>query len=39
MERIRIMMADDSPEIRSYFSNIISHEADMDLVGSGPDGP
>ena len=38
MERIRIMMADDSPEIRSYFSNIISHEADMDLVGTAASG-
>ncbi len=38
MERIRIMMADDSPEIRSYFSNIISHEADMELVGTAASG-
>ena len=38
MERIRIMMTDDSPEIRSYFSNIISHEADMELVGTAASG-
>ena len=29
---IRIMMADDNPEVRSYFSNILTHEGDMELV-------
>ena len=38
MKQIRIMMADDSPEIRSYFANFISHEADMELVGTASSG-
>ena len=38
MEPIRIMMADDSPEIRSYFANIITHEEDMDLTGAASSG-
>ena len=38
MEPIRIMMADDSPEIRSYFANIITHEEDMDLIGAASSG-
>ena len=32
------MMADDSPEIRSYFANMISHEADMELAGTASSG-
>ncbi len=31
-------MADDSPEIRSYFANMISHEADMELAGTASSG-
>ena len=38
MKPIRVMMADDSPEIRSYFANFISHEADMELVGTASSG-
>ena len=38
MKQIRIMMADDSPEIRNYFSNIISHEEDMELAGTAASG-
>ena len=38
MKRIRIMMADDSPEIRSYFANFISHETDMELAGTASSG-
>ena len=38
MEPIRIMMADDSPEIRNYFAGFLSHEADMELVGSASSG-
>ena len=38
MKQIRIMMADDSPEIRSYFSNMITHEADMELAGIASSG-
>ena len=38
MKPIRVMMADDSPEIRSYFANIISHEADMELAGTASSG-
>ena len=38
MKRIRIMMADDSPEIRNYFAGFLSHEADMELVGSASSG-
>jgi DNA-binding NarL/FixJ family response regulator len=32
------MMADDSPEIRSYFASFISHEADMELAGTASSG-
>ncbi len=38
MKPIRVMMADDSPEIRSYFANMISHEADMELAGTASSG-
>ena len=38
MKPIRIMMADDSPEIRNYFTNIISHEEDMELAGTASTG-
>lgn len=38
MKPIRVMMADDSPEIRSYFANFISHETDMELVGTASSG-
>ena len=38
MKRIRIMMADDSPEIRDYFANFISHEPDMELAGTASSG-
>ena len=38
MKPIRIMMADDSPEIRSYFANMISHETDMELAGTASSG-
>lgn len=38
MESIRILMADDNPEIRSYFSGILSHESDMELVGLASSG-
>ena len=31
-------MADDSPEIRSYFASFISHEADMELAGTASSG-
>ena len=32
------MMADDIPEIRSYFANFIDHEADMEFVGTAASG-
>ena len=38
MKPIRVMMADDSPEIRSYFSSFISHESDMELAGTASSG-
>ena len=38
MNRIRIIMADDNPEIRSYFSGLLSQEPDMELVGSASSG-
>jgi len=38
MKPIRVMMADDSPEIRSYFASFISHEADMELAGTASSG-
>ncbi len=33
MNRIRILMADDSAEVCGYFNGIISHEPDMEWVG------
>ena len=38
MNRIRILMADDNPEICSYFSAILSGEPDMELIGSASSG-
>lgn len=38
MEPIRILMADDNAEVRSYFSGILSHESDMELVGCASTG-
>ena len=38
MKPIRVMMADDIPEIRSYFANFIDHESDMELVGTAASG-
>lgn len=38
MSSIRIVMADDNPEIRTYFSSILSHESDMELVGMAASG-
>ena len=38
MNRIRIIMADDNPEICSYFSGILSREEDMELVGTAASG-
>lgn len=38
MNRIRIIMADDNPEICSYFAGILSKEPDMELVGSASSG-
>ena len=38
MNRIRIIMADDNPEICSYFSELISREGDMELVGTASSG-
>ena len=35
---IRIMIADDNLEIRSYFSNILTHETDMELAGCASSG-
>ncbi|RKM58168.1 DNA-binding response regulator [Butyrivibrio sp. X503] len=34
MDKIKILIADDNKEIRDYFGGIISHEPDMELVGS-----
>ena len=38
MNRIRIIMADDNPEICSYFSDLLSRQEDMELVGSASSG-
>ncbi len=38
MSAIRIMMADDNAEIRSYFTNILDHEPDMELLGCASSG-
>ncbi|MBQ8093334.1 MAG: response regulator transcription factor [Clostridia bacterium] len=38
MEPVRILIADDNPEIRDYFSGILSHERDMTLVGAASSG-
>ena len=38
MKPIRVMMADDSPEIRNYFASFISHETDMELAGTASSG-
>ena len=38
MNPIRILMADDSPEIRSYFSGILSKEPDMELIACASSG-
>ena len=38
MKPIRIMMADDSPEIRSHFSGFLSREPDMELAGTASSG-
>lgn len=35
---IRILTADDNAEIRSYFSNILAHEPDMELLGCAASG-
>ena len=34
MDKIKILIADDNNEIRDYFGGIISHEPDMELMGS-----
>ncbi len=33
MSRIRLLIADDNPEVREYFSGILRHEQDMELAG------
>lgn len=38
MNPIRILLADDSPEIRDYFTILLSREADMELVYSASSG-
>lgn len=38
MNRIRIIMADDNPEICSYFSTILAREPDLELIGSASTG-
>lgn len=38
MNRIRIIMADDNPEICSYFSDLLSRQEDMELVGTASSG-
>lgn len=35
---IRILMADDNQDIRDYFGSILSHEADIDLLGTASSG-
>ena len=34
MDKIKILIADDNEEIRDYFGGIISHEPDMEVVGT-----
>ncbi len=34
MDKIKILIADDNKEIRDYFENILSHEPDMEVLGS-----
>ena len=38
MDPVRILIADDNAEVRSYFSGILSHESDMELVGCASTG-
>ena len=38
MNRIRIIMADDNPEICSYFSDLLSRQEDMELVDTASSG-
>ncbi|MBQ4436328.1 MAG: response regulator transcription factor [Clostridia bacterium] len=38
MNRIRIIMADDNPEICSHFSTILAREPDLELIGSASTG-
>ena len=38
MNRIRIIMADDNPDICSYFSGLLSAEEDMELAGTAASG-
>ena len=38
MNRIRIIMADDNPEICSYFSGILAREPDLELIGTASSG-
>ena len=38
MSRIRIIMADDNPDICSYFSGILARQEDMELVGTASSG-
>jgi DNA-binding NarL/FixJ family response regulator len=38
MSNIRVLIAEDSTEIRSYFEGIIKKELDMDIVGSASSG-
>ena len=34
MEKIKLLIADDNKEIRDYFENILSHEPDMEVIGT-----
>ncbi len=38
MSAIRILIADDNSEVRDYFSGILRHEQDMELVGIAASG-
>lgn len=38
MNRIRLIMADDNPEICSYFSDMLSSEPDLELLGAASSG-
>lgn len=38
MSRIRLIMADDNPEICSYFSDIFADEPDLELAGTASSG-